>query len=286
MSSSIRKKLEGKSTKLSQPRESLEDHPAAINNYADGSFYSIDINLIHPDPKQPRQFFDEEALGELSDSIRQKGVLQPVIIRKDEENKIWLVAGERRWRAARLSGLEKIPAILTTGNPAEISLIENIQRENLKPVEEAEAYARMVEEYGYTQEQLSQVVGKKRSTITESLSLNKLPEAIREECRRADNYPRRLLVEIAKQKTPEAMIDLFNQVKEGQLKSEDVRQISRKTRKEAIRRSAAAVALDRAFSLSSTLSKLDLNTANESEKQDLLVTLNELKRLIDNKFLA
>ena len=98
MSASIKDKLAGKTSKLSQKRKFMEDHPAAINNYGDGSFYLVDIDQIKPDPNQPRQFFDETALNELAESIRQKGVLQPVIIRKDSEDTIWLVAGERRRR--------------------------------------------------------------------------------------------------------------------------------------------------------------------------------------------
>ena len=279
MSSSIRKKLAGKTTKLTQPREKLQDHPAAINNYTDGSFYHIDIELINPDPNQPRQYVDPDALAELSQSIRQKGVLQPVIIRKDDDNKVWLVAGERRYRAAKMAELSKLPAILTTGNPAEIALIENLQRENLKRVEEAEALAKMMAEYTYTQEQLAQVIGKARSTITETLSLNKLPEEIKSECRRADNYPRRLLLEISKQETPEAMIALFTQAKEGNLKSDQVRKITRKNTKRTMR-TPAAIALDRTAQLANYLPKIDLNNTEENEKVQLLTELQHLKNLI------
>ena len=183
---SIRKKLAGKKTKLAATQKKEADHPASLNNFTDGSFYQIEINLIEPDPNQPRQYFDPEALAELSESIKQKGVLQPVIIRRDKDGKIWLVARERRFRAAKMAGLEKIPAILTTGNPAEISLIENIQRENLNPIEEAQAMDRMVKEYKYTQEQLAQVIGKARTTITQTLSLNKLPDEIKTQCPRED----------------------------------------------------------------------------------------------------
>jgi ParB family chromosome partitioning protein len=221
------------------------------------------------------------ALEELSQSIKQKGVLQPIIIRKDDEDKIWLVAGERRYRAAEKAGLDKIPAILTTGNPAEISLIENIQRENLKPVEEAEALGRMIEEYNYTQEQLALVIGKGRTTITETLSLNKLPEEIKKECRRADNYPRRLLVEIAKLKSSEDMVALFNQAKEGNLKSEEVRKITRKSEKRTVR-TPAEIALERVRDLQKSLPKVDLSSSGESEKIQLITELQSLKNLIDS----
>jgi len=279
MSASIKDKLAGKTSKLSQKREFMEDHPAAINNYGNGSFYLVDIEQIKPDPKQPRQFFDETALNELAESIRQKGVLQPVIIRKDSEDTIWLVAGERRWRAAQLAGLEKIPAIITTGNPAEISLIENIQRENLKPIEEAEAYALMIQEFGYTQEKLGEVIGKAKSTISETLSLNKLPDDIKEEVRRAE-HPKRLLLEVSKQKTTEAMRAFFEKIKSGNLNSDEARDISREPR-ERIRRTPVAIALDKILNLSKTLNSFDMKTANESEKIQLLQELNALKIQLD-----
>jgi ParB family transcriptional regulator, chromosome partitioning protein len=279
MPSSIREKLAGKTSKLTQPKENIGDHPAAINNHSDGGFRLVDIDLIHPDPKQPRQIFDEVSLNELADSIKQKGILQPVIIRIDEENKIWLVAGERRWRAAQAAGLEKVPAIITTGNPAEISLIENIQRENLKPIEEAEAYARMIEEFDYTQEKLAEVLGKAKSTVSETMSLNKLPDDIKEQVRRAE-LPRRLLLEVSKQKSREDMQRLLEIIQSGNLKSEQVREITR-PRKEAVRRTPALITLDKALMLSKALTIFDINSANEIEKIDLLRQLQQLKTQID-----
>ena len=277
---SIRNKLAGKKTKLAQPRENLQDHPAAISNYADGSFYKIDIELITPDPNQPRQFFNQESLAELGESIKQKGVLQPVIVRKDKENKIWLVAGERRFRAAKIAGLEKIPAILTTGNPAEISLIENIQRENLNPVEEAEAMARMIKEYSYTQEKLALVLGKARTTITQTLSLNKLPDDIKKECPHED-IPKRVLIEIARKETPVEMIDLYKKYKAGLLKSDEVQKAVRKREKKSSR-TLAVIALNRAIALSAYLERLDFNVAEEAEKLQLIAELQTLKKLIDD----
>jgi ParB family chromosome partitioning protein len=232
------------------------------------------VGLISPNPYQPRKHFDPERLAELSESIKKKGVLQPVIIRKGDGGEVFLVAGERRLRAAKMAGLEKIPAILTKGNPAEIALIENLQRENLSPVEEAEALARMAEEFYYTQEQLAAVVGKARSTITETLSINKLPEAIKEECRRADIYPRRLLVEIAKQETPEEMTALFARVKEGGLKSDQVRTIARK--QERTERAPLIITLDKVSALLKSLGKLELERLNQDEKIHLMTALQEL----------
>lgn len=276
-----RDKLAGKTTKLSSLQERLEDHPANLNNYQDGSFYHVDVDLIAPNPDQPRKFFNEEALNELAGSIKLKGVLQPIIIRKDVDGKIFLVAGERRLKAAKIAGLERIPAIITKGNPAEIALIENLQRENLMPIEEAEALGRMMKEYEYTHEQLAAVIGKARSTITETLTLNKLPEEIKEECRRADNYPRRLLVEIAKQDSKDKMLTLFARVKEGNLKSNEVREITRTKAVREKQRTPAAVVLDKTQALSKHLAKLDIGTVEDTEKAQLLFELQTLKNEID-----
>lgn len=277
---SIRNKLKDKKTKLALTREPMDDHPAAAGNSDEGSFYQIEIERITPDPDQPRKYFDETSLAELAESVKRKGVLQPVIIRRDEEGHVHLVAGERRFRAARMAGLERIPAVLTKGNPMEIALIENLQRENLKPIEEAEALGRMMQEYNYTHEELSFVIGKGRSTITETLSLNRLPEPIKEECRRADNYPRRLLVEVAKKKTQEEMLDLFAQVQSGSLKSEDVRQITRRKAKNA-RRSAALLAFEKIGSLTRHVKKLNLETLPDTDRAQLLTELQKLKQIID-----
>ncbi|NOX20482.1 MAG: ParB/RepB/Spo0J family partition protein [Nitrospirae bacterium] len=143
----------------------------------------IDVSKIKPGPEQPRKDFDEKALKELAQSIREKGLLQPVILRKAEGGGYYLVAGERRWRAARSAGLKKIPAIIKdvdSSTAIELALIENIQRDDLNPVEMAEAFQRLIDEYGYTQEQLSKRLGKERATIANYLRILKLPIEIRD----------------------------------------------------------------------------------------------------------
>lgn len=278
--SSTREKLAQKKTKLAQPREENEGHPADLNDFQDGGFYKVQVNTILPNPDQPRKYFDPEKLSELSESVRQKGVLQPILIRRTEDGQIYLVAGERRLRAAKMAGIEKIPTILTKGNPAEIALIENLQRENLPSVDEAEALAKMINDYGYTQEQLASVVGKGRTTITETLSLNKLPEEVREECRRADIYPRRLLVEIAKQDTTEKMTALFSKVKEDGLKSDQVRSLTRK--RERIERPLLAITMSKIDALAKNLGRLEWERLGADEKIDLMAALQALQKEIQD----
>ncbi|MHC1729791.1 MAG: ParB/RepB/Spo0J family partition protein [Syntrophobacteraceae bacterium] len=277
---SIREKLAGKTSKLAIPRKRMENHPADPGDYQEGAFCTVEIAQITPDPNQPRKYFDPDSLAELSRSIGQTGVLQPVIIRKGSvPGEIYLVAGERRYRAAKMAGLVKIPAVITKGNPMEIAIIENLQRENLRPVEEAEALGRMVEEYDYTHEQLALVIGKARSTITETLGLNRLPEEVKEECRHADIYPRRLLVEVAKQESPGKMKALFEKIKAAGLKSGEVRKITRK--KQLLSPSPAGIALGKIAALNKCLQQLDLTAAEPEEASQVLAELHSLKLKIE-----
>lgn len=140
------------------------------------------IEEIHPNRSQPRKHFDEVKLEELAESIREKGILEPLIVRKMDEG-YELIVGERRWRAAQKAGLKEVPIIVKEVEDREVlelSLIENLQRENLNPIEEAEAYKRLIEEFYISHEELSKRVGKDRTTITNSLRLLRLPTEIKE----------------------------------------------------------------------------------------------------------
>lgn len=142
----------------------------------------IDVNNIVPLEGQPRKIFKDETLNELSASIKEKGILQPVIISRLGDGKFRLIAGERRWRAARLAGLLKIPALIkevTSQAALEIAIIENIQREELKPIETAEALNRLYSEFKLSQDDISRKVGKDRSTIANYLRILKLPDEVK-----------------------------------------------------------------------------------------------------------
>lgn len=147
----------------------------------DQAVVELDIRQIEPDAAQPRKSFGDEAMEELAASIRQYGVIQPLIVQKIGDDRYQIIAGERRWRAAKKAGLEMIPAIVKDYAPEEvlaISLIENIQRENLNPVEEAKAYRRLIDEYSLKQDEVAQRVGKSRTTITNSLRLLGLDDEV------------------------------------------------------------------------------------------------------------
>ncbi|MDO4563466.1 MAG: ParB/RepB/Spo0J family partition protein [Clostridia bacterium] len=142
----------------------------------------ININLVEPRPEQPRKRFDREQLQTLADSIAQHGVIQPIIVVKSGEG-YKIIAGERRWRAAKTAGLKTIPAIVRDYDElaaAEISLIENLQRENLNPIEEALGYKMLMEQFGLTQENVSAKVGKSRSAVANTLRLLSLDEEIKD----------------------------------------------------------------------------------------------------------
>ena len=141
----------------------------------------ISINEIRPNPYQPRKLFDEEALKDLSASIKEKGVFTPILVRKSLKG-YELIAGERRLKASKMAGLKEIPAMVVDfddANMMEVSLLENVQRENLTPIEEAEAYDNIIKRLNYTQDELSKKVGKSRAYITNSLRILKLPTRVR-----------------------------------------------------------------------------------------------------------
>lgn len=239
--------------------------------------YFLSIDEIQSDPEQPRKYFDQEALQELKDSIQKLGILQPVLVRRDEDGKIVLVAGERRLRAARELGLSDVPAIFPGGNAAEISLVENLVRADLTPIEEAEAMRQLMDRYGYSQEEIGGVLGKAQSTVSEILSLNRLPEEIKEECRKNSRCPRRILVEIAKKTRKRAMVTLYEKYKEYGLTGEEVRKETRKKAEPAQTHQAVSKMIK---SLMTKLTSLDIAALSEEEKANLRGAMLDLQNSI------
>lgn len=158
---------------------------AATTNGRNGSestHFLCPVERIRPNKTQPRQHFDESQLADLAQSLREIGVIQPLIVKPDGEDFV-LIAGERRWRAAQRAGLQRVPVIIRNVDELqllEMALVENIQRADLNPIEEAEAYQRLIDDHGYSQTQLAQRVARERSTIANALRLLNLPEQIRE----------------------------------------------------------------------------------------------------------
>lgn len=167
--------------KVSKPTETVSAETGAKNEkVVEGVLVSI--NKVEPNREQPRKNFDEDALLELSESIKQFGVLQPLLV-QDKKDYYEIIAGERRWRAAKLAGLKEVPVIikdLTEQEVVEISLIENIQRENLNPIEEAFAYKRLLTEFNLKQDEVAERVSKSRTAVTNSMRLLKLNEKVQQ----------------------------------------------------------------------------------------------------------
>ena len=178
------------------------------------SINDVKISEIEANPDQPRRVFDEEALNELADSIKQIGVVQPITLRKLADGKYQIVAGERRYRASQIAGLESIPAYIREVNESqqmEMALIENIQREDLNAIEEALAYQNLMDKCDYTQDQLSERVGKKRATVANYLRLLRLPAEIQMAVKdkKIDMGHARALMAI---EDPVAQLGVYNQI--------------------------------------------------------------------------
>ena len=178
----------------------------------------VGLDKLRPNPDQPRTNFSEEALQDLAGSIQQHGLIQPIAVIEDSENDggFIIVAGERRYRAYKLLGKETIPAITTSGNPDEIALIENMQREDLSSIEEAEALGKLMGRHNYKQEDLAKVIGKARTTVVELLSLNNLPDEIKNDCRTSDIASKSVLIEIVRLGKPKEQLKYWKAFKQGE----------------------------------------------------------------------
>ena len=198
--------------------------------YEKGQLYQLELTQLQADPNQPRKYLDPTALEDLTASITQLGILTPILFRVatdpattqnselKTQNSLFIVAGERRFEAAKMAGLTTIPAIFVEGNTAEIALVENLLRQDLTPVEEAEALNRLITEQNYTQGQLGAIIGKARTTVGDILTLNKLPQEIRDECRGNTAVTRKTLIAIARKKQARSMVTAWTKIKEKMAK--------------------------------------------------------------------
>lgn len=183
----------------------------------------IPIHLIEANPDQPRTAMGD--LAELTKSITDKGVLEPILVKPREDGRYTIISGERRFRASIEAGLTEIPCIemdLSENEVLEIALVENLQRKDLSPFEEADGYRALQERHAYTHEQIADAVGKSRVTITEALAIGRLPDAVREECRRADITSRSFLLELGRLKDEDLMLAMVSAMAKGESVSRDV----------------------------------------------------------------
>jgi len=240
----------------------------------------IEILLLDPNPGQPRREFGD--LSELVASIKEKGVLAPILVRPTEDGRFQIIAGERRYRAAIESGLHQVPCIeleVDDRGVMEISLIENLQRRDLSPFEEADAMMNLLFQHGYTHEMVARKLGKSRSTITETISLANIPQEIREECRRADISTRSTLLEIARCDTRDQMRALVAQIRAHGMTRDEARAAKHAEMPDSIPRARPFVfkfkAPDDEFSLSLQFKRPDV------ERSEVITTLRALLKQLE-----
>lgn len=206
---------------------------------------TLPVQKIEPNPLQPRRRFDEGELRSLADSIAEHGVIQPLTVRKLDTGFYQIIAGERRWRAARMAGLTEVPAVVVEADDRkamELALIENLQRQDLNPVEEAEGYRRLIDEYGMTQEKAAESVGRSRPAVTNALRLLSLPEPVLqmlEEDRLTAGHARALL----QLKSEKKLLDAAQKIAALQLSVRQAELMCRSLAKERNREPAQAEAL-------------------------------------------
>ncbi len=177
-------------------------------------FAAVPVKSVRPNPLQPRQFFDEESLADLARSIHSRGVLQPIIVRRGPGDEFTLIAGERRLRASEMAGMALVPAILRDDDLLEVALEENVQREDLTPLEEAEALAILAQDRGLSHAELAQVIHKSRPYVSNTLALTRLPEDVkREYFRDSRGVSREILINIARQGSADEMRATWRKVR-------------------------------------------------------------------------
>jgi ParB family transcriptional regulator, chromosome partitioning protein len=246
----------------------------------------IDLDKISPNPEQPRKFFDEIALNELADSIEKNGLLQPILVKKinsaDHASETYfIVAGERRYRAHKQIGKATIAAVITAGDTDEVALIENIQREQLRPLETAEALDRLMATHGYTQDAVGKVIGKARNTVSELLSLLKLPESIKADVRTSDTASKSMLIELVKLEQ-DAQLAAWQAFKEG--KTVTVKAV-RQT-KQGVENSEATVVVKKPKKVFHTQQKASVIVQSDDEKltdKQVIAALREALAQIEVK---
>ena len=245
--------------------------------YEKGKLYDLSIIDLKPDTGQPRKVMDPQSLEELAASIKSRGIIQPILFRvTDESPYLIIVAGERRFKAAQMAGILVIPGMCVEGNAAEIALIENIQRQDLTCVEEAEALKKLMDAEQYTPDQLASAIGKPRTTINDSLSLMRLPQMIRDDCRGNRKISKTKLIEISRKTQQRAMTTAYDKYKEElQQEQEGVKQTREKL--------SAAASLCQ--SLDKSREKLDKSDVADWSEDDIVAvnaSISNIREALDN----
>jgi ParB family chromosome partitioning protein len=255
-----------------------EAPPMATNEtYIPGQLYLINLSELLPDPDQPRKYLDPAALTEMVESIKEHGIIQPPTFRIDAGGLKYIVTGERRCTAARMAGLAEIAALYSnSANYDEISLVENILRSDLTAVEEAEAMDRLMKKHSFSQDDLAKKFSKSKATISSTLSINKLPPAVLDDCRKDPSTPKRMLVEIAQKKQARSMITAYQKYKAGLN--------PRKKTGTGARLSVAQNACNAVAAIAEKIGGLDVANLTHEERDSFANAMENLKQAIESKF--
>ncbi len=245
-------------------------------------FTAVPIARIRPNPRQPRQHFDDAAIEDLARSIRSRGVLQPVIVRREPDGSYTLVAGERRLRAADRAGLEQVPAVLSDDDLLEVALEENVQREDLSPLEEAEALAALAAERNLSHAELAEIIHKSRPYVSNTLALTRLPPDVKREYFEQGAWvSREILMGIARQGDPEAMRALWRRAR---IETLSVRAFREEKADREEKRTSLRPLLRAARKLGRVLRSFradESHVVEEGERETLLRRLRRLRKRID-----
>lgn len=238
---------------------------------------ALSLASIQPNPRQPRRHFDATALAELAESIKARGLLQPLVVTPAGEGYM-LMAGERRWRAAQLAGLDSVPALIRSDDPLEVAMIENLQRADLTPLEEAEGLGQLVDRFGYTHEQLAAMVGKSRPYVSNTLALCRLPEEIKAWCHAEPGVSREILIQLARAPSPERQAMLWRMVR--------LRKLSVQKFRAAAAGSSAAAGTLRDLArltrrLGRTVRKIDIATLPDEDRRHLERLLGRMRSRVE-----
>jgi ParB family chromosome partitioning protein len=247
--------------------------------YDPNQLHQIPLAELQPDPTQPRKYMDPVALEELTASVIQNGIIEPIVCRQDPQTGlVYVVAGERRCAAARKAGLATVPAVFIEGdNYAEIALVENLLRQDLNPVEEAEALKKLMDDHSYQQDELAKIIGKSPATISLSLSLNKLPKEIRDVCRQDPTVSRNVLVEIARKKQERAMVTQFKKYRDQQDKAAAKETAAAPNRK----RTKAEALANQIGAIQNKIGDLDFPSFSTEDREMITETLTSLQNTLD-----
>jgi ParB family transcriptional regulator, chromosome partitioning protein len=243
----------------------------------------LPLQFIEPNAAQPRTQLGN--IEELAASVREKGVLEPILVRQIGPNRYQIISGERRYRAATMAGLDEIPAIeldVDDREQLEIALIENIQRKDLTPFEEAEGFLVLQQKFGYTHDKISQVIGKSRTTITETLMINDIPDRIRAMCRESGISSKSVLVQVSRAGSEEAMEQFVRAYAAGELSREELRKQTA-TRPEAKK---AGRPKNYVFELKDKSLPFSLNLAFKKpnvERTEVIEAVRELLRRLESE---